>query len=203
MSQKNKEYNTEKFSNRLKRIISSDSDDKEESMYSIVRELEEKENEGIKKQSGRKNIVFLLFALIVFSLAVNLLLFDRNEALSNKIETLEYRDSLFIQFMEPDSASIITYRVKNGNPVTYHQLEAEKDSLQSLYNDMEGLKEHYRIKLGLATRNYPISFTKEGNVYTIHAPKLDSALLLLPVYRDMIEFDKEARTWTVTKINYR
>lgn len=152
MSQKNKEYNTEKFSNRLKRIISYDSDDKEERMYSIVRELEEKENEGIKKQSGRKNVVFFLFALIVFSLAGNLLLLDRNEALSNKIETLEYRDSLFVQFMEPDLASIITYRVKNGNPVTYHQLEAEKDSLQSLYNDMEGLKEHYRIKLGLATR---------------------------------------------------
>lgn len=202
MSQKNKEYNTEKFSNRLKGIISSDSNDKEERMYSIIRELEEKENEDIKKQSGRKNIVFFLFALIVFSLVGNLLLLDRNEALSNKIETLEYRDSLFIQFMEPDSASIITYRVKNGKPVTYHQLEAEKDSLQSQYNDMESLKEHYRIELGLATRNYPISFAKEDNVYTIHAPKLDSALLLLPVYRDMIEFDKEDRTWTVIKINH-
>ena len=203
MSQKNKEYNTEKFSNRLKGIISSNSDDKEERMYSVVRELEEKENEDIKKQRGRKNIVFFLFALIVFSLAGNLLLLDRNEALSNKIEALEYRDSLFNQFMEPDSASIITYRVKNGKPVTYHQLEAEKDSLQSQNNDMESLKEHYRIELGLATRNYPISFTKEGNVYTIHAPELDSALLLLPVYRDMIEFDKKARTWTVTKISYR
>ena len=54
MSQKNKEYNTENFSNRLKRIISSDSDDKEERMYSIVRELEEKRMKVLRNKAEER-----------------------------------------------------------------------------------------------------------------------------------------------------
>ena len=49
-------------------------------------------------------------------------------------------------------------------------------------------------------RNYPIHFTKENDVYTIHAPQIDSALLLLPVYRDMVEYDKKSNTWSVERV---
>lgn len=77
---------------------------------------------------------------------------------------------------------------------------AEHDSLETKYQNIDSLKEHYRIELGLAIRNYPIHFTKENDVYTIHAPQIDSALLLLPVYRDMIKFDKKTNTWLVGRV---
>lgn len=141
---------------------------------------------------------FLMISLVSALIGVCLLL-DRTDALESKISTLEYRDSLFTKFMEPDSASIITYRVKNGEPVTYHQLEKEKDSLEQKYYDLESLKEHYRIQLSLVTRNYPITFKNNGNEYSIQALKIDSALQLLEVYRDMIEYNPQRREWIVTR----
>jgi len=201
---RNKNINTLKtFSEKIEEILSSDSENKKKELFNLANELAEKEKEDLQMHYGRRNFFIFIFFILVFSLVGNFLLLDRNDALNNKIESLEYRDSLFNQFMEPDSASIITYRVKNGKPVTYHQLEAEKDSLQAQYHDMESLKEHYRIEVGLATRNYPISFTKDGDVYSIHATKIDSALLLLPVYRDMIRYDKITKTWIVSRISYK
>ena len=41
---------------------------------------------------------------------------------------------------------------------------AEHDSLETKYQNIDSLKEHYRIELGLAIRNYPIHFTKENDV---------------------------------------
>lgn len=190
------------FSKKIEEIISSDSMNKKTELFKLANELAEKEKEDLKMYYGRRNFFIFTIIIVVFSVAGNFLLLDRNDALNNKIETLEYRDSLFYQFMEPDSASIITYRIKNGKTVTYHQLEKEKDSLQAQYHDMESLKEHYRIEVGLATKNYPITFSKEGNVYSIHATQLDSALLLLPVYRDMIKYNDNTQTWTVTRIDY-
>ena len=42
---------------------------------------------------------------------------------------------------------------------------AEHDSLETKYQNIDSLKEHYRIELGLEIRNYPIHFTKENDVY--------------------------------------
>ena len=42
---------------------------------------------------------------------------------------------------------------------------AEHDSLETKYQNIDSLKEHYRIELGLAIRNYPIHFTKENDVH--------------------------------------
>lgn len=181
-------------------ILSSDKEDKDVEISAIATKLREESNKYDIIQKGRSNLSLLLLVVLLFSLVGNFFLMDRNEALTSKIESLEYGDSLFKQFMEPDSTSTITYQIKGGKPVTYRQLMAEHDSLEAKYQNIESLKEHYRIELGLATRNYPIHFTKENNIYTIHAPQIDSALLLLPVYRDKIEYDKKSNTWSVERV---
>lgn len=79
----------------------------------------------------------------------------------------------------------------------------EKDSLEEKSNNIENLKVHYRIQLGLVTRNYPISFQKRGNVYIIYALQIDSAFQLLPVYRDMIKYDAKKQMWSkLSAISY-
>ena len=181
-------------------ILSSNKEDKEAEISAIANKLSEEASKYDKIQNGRRYLSSLLLVALLFSVIGNCLLIDRNEALTSKIGSLEYGDSLFKQFMVPDSASVFTYRVKEGKPVTYHQLMAEHDSLEAKYQNIDSLKEHYRVELGLATRNYPIHFTKENDVYTIHAPQIDSALLLLPVYRDMIEYDKKSNTWSVERV---
>ncbi|GAB6983394.1 hypothetical protein [Prevotella dentasini] len=172
---------------------------KNDRVLETMDKLEQKIEIHEKTKRGLANLWLLLLIIFAVLITGNILLLDRNDALESKLELLEYRDSLFKKFMEPDSNSFITYRTINGKPVTYHQLEKEKDSLEEKSSNIENLKEHYRIQLGLVTRNYPISFQKKGNVYMISAPQIDSALQLLPVYRDMIKYDAKDQVWTISR----
>ena len=174
-----------------------------EQMRELVSKFEEKIVIQKKAYKGFNTMLFLLF-FIIASLCVGLsLVLDRNDTLEQKITNMEYRDSLFNQIMQPDSNSTIVYRVRNGIPVTYNQLVNESDSLLQLTHDIESAKETYRIKLGLVTRNYPVSFTDCNGIISIHATKIDSALLLLPVYRDKISYDSKRKTWSVTRTDYK
>lgn len=175
----------------------------EEQMRELVSKFELKLELQKKAQKGLNTV--LLFLLFIFSsLSIGLfLVLDRNDTLEQKITNMEHRDSLFSQIMQPDSNSTIVYRVRNGIPVTYNQLASESDSLLQLTHDIESVKETYRIKLGLVTRNYPVSFTDRDGIISIHAAKIDSALLLLPLYRDKISYDSKRKTWSVTRTDYK
>ncbi len=175
----------------------------EEQMRELVSNFELKLELQKKAQKGLNTV--LLFLLFIFSsLCIGLfLVLDRNDTLEQKITNMEHRDSLFNQIMQPDSNSTIVYRVRNGIPVTYNQLASESDSLLQLTHDIESVKETYRIKLGLVTRNYPVSFTDRDGIISIHAAKIDSALLLLPLYRDKISYDSKRKTWSVTRTDYK
>lgn len=172
---------------------------KNDKVQKTLDKLERKIEIHEKAKDRLSNLWLIILIIFAVSVTGNVLLFDRNDALESKMELQEYKDSLFEKLMEPDSNSFVTYRTINGKPVTYHQLEKEKDSLEKTNSNIENLKEHYRIQLGLVTRNYPISFQKRGNVYMIYAPQIDSALQLLPVYRDMIEYDAKSQVWSVSR----
>ena len=175
----------------------------EEQMKELVSKFEQKIAIQKKANKGFNTMLFLLL-FIFASLCVGLfLVMDRNDSLEQKISNMEYRDSLFNQIMQPDSNSTVVYRVRNGIPVTYNQLASESDSLLQLTHDIESVKETYRIKLGLVTRNYPVSFTDCDGIISIHAAKIDSALLLLPLYPDKISYDSKRKTWSVTRTDYK
>ncbi len=175
----------------------------EENMRELVSKFEQKIVIQKKAKKGF-NTMLILLLLVFASLGICLfLVLDRNDTLEQKITNMEYRDSLFNQIMQPDSNSTVVYRVRNGIPVTYNQLANETDSLLQLTHDIESTKETYRIKLGLVTRNYPVSFTDSDGIITIHSSEIDSALLLLPVYRDKISYDSKRKTWNVTRTDYK
>ena len=175
----------------------------EEQIRELITKFEQKVEIQKKANKGFDTMLILLF-LVFVSLGIGLgLVWDRNDVLKQKITNMEYRDSLFNQIMQPDSNSTIVYRVRNGIPVTYNQLANESDSLLRLTHDIEHTKEVYRFKLSLVTRNYPVSFTEDDGIITIHSAKIDSALLLLPVYRDKISYDSKQRTWCVTRTDYK
>ena len=175
----------------------------EENMRELVSKFEQKIVIQKKAKKGF-NTMLILLLLVFASLGICLfLVLDRNDTLEQKITNMEYRDSLFNQIMQPDSNSTVVYRVRNGIPVTYNQLANETDSLLQLTHDIESTKETYRIKLGLVTRNYPVSFTESDGIITIHSSEIDSALLLLPVYRDKISYDSKRKTWNVTRTDYK
>lgn len=71
---------------------------------------------------------------------------DRVSVLETKISNLEYRDSLFNVFMEPDFSHMFSYRIRNGKPLSYTQLSVELDSLHKL-------NASYRVQLELVPLN--------------------------------------------------
>ena len=195
MQKKDNKHPLDILSSKIERALSSNSTDKEDELHKVASELKQKAIEEDRMQKKQRSFFLFVFVVLVFSILGNFLMLDRNDALNDKISALEYRDSLYMQIIDPDSTSTITYRVRNGKPISYRQIANERDSI-------EREKEYYKIGFELITKNYPITLSHNGNVYMIHAPQIDSALLLLPLYRDMIEYDKKSNSWITTRIKH-
>ena len=69
-------------------------------------------------------------------------------------------------------------------------MSAQLDSLSKL-------NARYRVQLELVLKNYPIELKQNGNKYTISSPKIDSALILLPYYRDLLKYVKDEHKWEI------
>lgn len=186
MGKKKQIESFESLVTQLKNGIAANISDKQ--MNELVAKFEQKVKSQNKANKGFNNLLLVLLLLFASICVGWFLALERNGVLEQKITNMEYRDSLFYQIMQPDSNSTIVYRVRNDIPVTYHQLANQADSLEAL-----------KSKLRLVTRNYPISFTEKNGVVYIHSSEMDSALLLLPVYRDKIKYDSKRNAWCVTR----
>lgn len=152
--------------------------------------MEAKNNTDNRSLFFFKFVSFVLFCTTVL-LIVSLYDADNtNEVLQNKITSLERNDSIYSRLLESDS--IVSYRVRNGEIVTYKQLAEENARLSSDY-------ENCKIKLALIEKNYPIKTVRRGDVISVESAKIDSALLLLDVYRDKVTYDSREKTWTVVR----
>ena len=81
------------------------------------------------------------------------------------------------------------------------QLEEGRALIDSLNRQNWKYRDDYEItklKLELIMKNYPIYVGQDGNRYYVEARKIDSALMLLPYYRDKLTFDPEEKTWIIT-----
>ena len=148
-------------------------------------------DENKKADKGIGYAMLLMFGVIIY-FGVSLYQADNQISLlnddivekRNTINNLQWSDSLFTKFMD------LSYDSINGNPLTYSDLMKENDSLKNV-------NRHNELKLSLARRNYDISFKETDSYITIMAPKLDSALLLLPHYKNKIQYDANKKTWSV------
>lgn len=68
----------------------------------------------------------------------------------------------------------------------------EKYQMLEKISDLEG-------KIKLIKKQYDISVIDDGKSYYLKANKVDSALLLLDVYRDKIHFDSKKKEWIVVR----
>lgn len=264
MEQRNKEQTIDSIVSELREAIDkSDLTNGKPEIDRIISTLEKRVQLRKKADSGLFRLVSIFMVILGASLLFNFMQLDRTSALEVKISNLEYRDSLFNIFMEPDSNKMFSYRIKNGKPITYKQLNIENDSLyqeltttttqkeqykslqsyyassldatnanleysDSLFNtfmepdsnytfsyrirngkpvsykqlsaqldSLSKLNAHYRVQLELILKNYPIELKQNGNKYTISSPKIDSALILLPYYRDLLKYVKDEHKWEI------
>jgi len=190
----------------LKEAISHSGYSDSEVIASSIAELDEYVLSSKVVGRTRLRLFGILVLLLLTAIVGMFLMVDRNDALQSKILVLESResffhsrDSLYGILLGVDSTQTIVYQVRDSIPVSYPELVLERDSIRTRYYDVLDEKERYRVKLEMITQNYPIKIMEEGNYYVLHAERIDSAMMLLDLYRDRIRYDAEKSVWIVER----
>ena len=162
------------------------------------------ELDSISKDS--KFSVILLFIFLVGFMFMWILNSIENDDLTydnqHKKSLIESYEKI-IRF-EDDSTHSFTYRTRDGLPLTYQDLMDENYELLNENSEMSKQKlilEHENEKsknyLDLIKRQYGIYVVERDNKVWVEGAKVDSALMLLNVYRDKLKYDPEKKEWWV------
>ena len=164
----------------------------------------------VGKKDMKDVAYFLLFLLIMLIGAIAMWIISdiRSNDLESDIKVKKemIQDYEKIIRFENDSTHTFVYQTKNGTPITYQELMNENLDLLNhnsrLKIDLIKKDEELRTKniyLDLARKNYGIRFIEKKNCYRIEAPKVDSAMMLLELYRDKIKYNAKDKTWSVSR----
>lgn len=184
----------------------------------LIKAIKQRNNENKKVDKTFSNFLLLCICVLGFSALGNFLLLDRNDQMERELASSNWKDSLFNAIMEPDSNMTVTYGVHgDGRVVAYHQLEKQKDSISRKYED-EKLKnrinqdthvdremfenllfenEKLKDRIDVIKSTYHIQIIEEKDGYRLVSPVIDSALILLPYYRDMLKYNNKDHCWSI------
>jgi hypothetical protein len=182
----------------------------------------EKFDEVIKFFKGIKKVILVLLTLVlvfVFSLIISIIYKKQAKTLNYEIDDIR-TDTIANQILEvrkvmlPDSTYSTTYdyRTRNNKVISYNQLLKEIDSLKlkNISKDLKinSLKDDVstsKNKIELAEEQYGIRFwnsyqiekKKKIEYINIESKTIDSALILLEVYRNKLFYNKESKKWEI------
>ena len=88
-----------------------------------------------------------------------------------------------------DTIEVHNYADLNKNKLT-DENNLLRDSLASYNSVIRLIQSNYHV-------NYNISRNGKKKNISVNADKLDSALVLLPYFRDRLKLDKEGKVWTI------
>lgn len=263
-----KVLNLEEVNKKLQEGIRMLPEESQEQLRSSAEELDNITAEHLLLKKGLRVMLIVLYTIIIVLAALFIsfgiysgeledTIYEKNAIISR----YQKQDSLYSKLLDKnDALDKVSYRILNGEPVTYHQLLHMYDSLQekyyteqlnyerlqevlSLINGLYPYKVSYegghtkvsgpnykhqmeeakalidslnrknmayrndyelaKLKLELILKNYPIELWQDSNMLYIKAPKLDSALMLLPYYRDNLKYDADKKTWNIITIRER
>lgn len=182
----------------LKSTSTTDNLDKE-SLDSLIEDLKVFSQDCKKESKERKFLYITVWLLLSGIIIVFNLLMDRNSVLESKInyvesqlKYMEYRDSTFVDLMGLETDSIIVFKTRNGIPITYKQLSEENDSITQE-------RDSIATCLKVILRNYPIKIKTSNSYFWAISPQIDSALMLLPVFRDKIKYNEKEKVWSIRR----
>lgn len=179
-------------------------------------------DEIITSFRGIRRIILILFVALIISIGVAILFYQYNTKVEdfNK-EIKDHRnDSIVREILDikevtfGDSVNTSYDYVTRGKKIiTYKQFNLENDSLKKviLFLNQKMLKSEISInklehevalvqdKLNLVYENYDIKFVEHDKYIQIEGKKVDSALVLLQVFRNRLQYDEKTKSWTIKK----
>jgi predicted nuclease with TOPRIM domain len=83
----------------------------------------------------------------------------------------------------------------------YNAMIEKQTELNNYFNQVTDSLSSFKSVVHLIQLNYPVNFNidRNGNIkkVRIKAEQLDSALILLPYFRDRLKLDKDKKVWTI------
>lgn len=163
-------------------------------------------------------ILISLIGLLIVILGISSSYIDKLEKTNSELENQKtdsiIRTIMDIKRIKTDSSSIRSYNysVRGNKIVTYKELLGENDNLENTIDSLEILKDNLKLKnhnnekkLKLIKDNYGIEFSEfykvknkdTTNYFRMNAQKIDSALMLLQVYRKNLIYNNEKNEWYI------
>lgn len=149
-----------------------------------------------------KNYKFVIILLFIFLIGCSIMWVLSSIENDDLRYDNQYKKSLIESYekiirFENDSTHFFTYTTKDGVPITYQELMDENFELlnQNFALECEIVKKD--SYLDLIKRQYGIRIIEKNDGIWAESAKVDSALILLNVYRDKLEYDPQKKAWFV------
>lgn len=174
------------------------STESKEKLDGIISDIEVK-----TKKDAQNNLFgyFILFVLLIGSIIMWMLTdiqkSDIETDCRNKTMRINQYEKL-IRF-DNDSTHSFVYRTKDGEPITYQELMDENFNLMKQNNNLQYEISKKNTYLDVINHNYGIVVKEHNNYIWAEGAKVDSALLLLEVYRDRMKYDPEKEVWLIDR----
>ncbi len=175
--------------------------DEKDQLNNYVDELESKSKDS-------KFAIILLFLFLAGCIVMWILSSIENDDLTNDNQ---YKKSLIESYekiirFEDDSTHSFTYKTRDGSPITYQELMDENYELldknlelRTRNSDLSYEIEQKDLYFDLIKRKYGINIVRENGMVWAEGAKVDSALMLLNLYRDKIKYDPQKKVWSVVR----
>lgn len=164
------------------------------------------EAEGLVKKTRNNDAFFFIILMIAFVGAMCMwAITDMSKSnlqidLNTKKTMLEHYEK-FLRF-DNDSVRPYMYTTKDGVPITYQDLVDENTRLFYEQSRLrrEAVEKDNAIKLkdiylDLIKEEYGIRVIDKNNHIRVKSEKIDSALILLEMYRERLKYDPDAKEW--------
>ena len=139
-------------------------------------------------------IAFVIAGLFVFGVLSDL---PSSESSTDFSRNRARYDSIYMKVFETENKDSFDLYYRNHELLTYPHLYVMQDSLSQRISVLEDELYQLRFESDLIKRQYPIRVRHENNKYWAESPKIDSALILLLVYRDKLFFSEEDGHWYI------
>ena len=149
-----------------------------------------------KEKSDAKFMMVIGSLAILFSVAVAFITSMSNNDLREDVTQKKDIITKFEQAVRHDT--IHTYFDENGKEITIPSLLDDNLMLMNKINDLEYKIDLYKMKLRDIEIRYGIKVVDDKALFHLDAKKVDSALILLPVFRDKMAFDSTRSQWTIS-----
>ena len=138
------------------------------------------------------SVLLSMLFVIGFAYITNMYNDDLREDVSQKKEII----TKYEQAVRHDT--IHTYYDESGKEITVPILLDDNLKLMNKIHDLEFKLDQYEMKLQSIEAQYGIKVVNDKNLYHLEGRKVDSALLLLPVFRDKMTYDSIKKQWTIS-----